>query len=374
MDLDLTNQIPEADRRMGFLVDISNLSLSEGEDTSTSWIHAMSLGSYKHPLYGKIQFTAERMQRFAKNVIDRVRGIDIAIDFSHKNTEEAAGWVKAAEARDNGLWLLVEWTKEAAEAIRSRKFRYFSPEFVDAYTDAATGKKYRDVLLGGGLTNRPFLKDLLPVNLGEVFGETNEEEESSVTLDEFMNKLREKLDLGEDATEDDVLSALPTSEEPPKEEPPAQMSEEAAAQFRALQEKVVLLETANKLTEVNAHLKDWTKGNGDRAVPAALQDDLKGLLLAAPKALSESIVGIVDKILSEGLVDMTVNAPRRSPEGPRDGESATPATDKFHAAVEKIMSENPDMDYVEATAEASRDEQLFEDYREEQFELSEEGN
>ena len=132
----------------------------------------MPLGKYSHPIYGEIDITPDKVQRFANNVNNRIRTTELDIDYDHKEYNgEAAGWVKQAEPRENGLWILVEWTAKAWEAIKSKAYRYFSPEFDDEWSDPKTGEKYTDVLFGGGITNRPFLKDILPLNLSEKFSE-----------------------------------------------------------------------------------------------------------------------------------------------------------------------------------------------------------
>src|SRR5690606_16916812 len=115
----------------------------DGTTADASWVHALSIGEFRHPFWGKISLTAARMKRFATNLNNRVRGIDIAIDYDHNAFGEAAGWVQKAEARDNGLWLFVEWTKTAADKIRNREYRYFSSEFVDEYEDEQ-GQTYKD--------------------------------------------------------------------------------------------------------------------------------------------------------------------------------------------------------------------------------------
>src|SRR5690348_2984540 len=95
----------------------------------------MPLGTYEHPLHGKIDITPERIARFAENVRNNVREIELDIDYDHKaNGGDAAGWVRQAEARPDGLWILVEWTKSAYGKIKERAYRYFSPEFVDEWT------------------------------------------------------------------------------------------------------------------------------------------------------------------------------------------------------------------------------------------------
>lgn len=149
----------------GYFVDLRGLSLTEG---SATWIQAMPLGTYDHPMYGKIQFTHERILRFAQSVKDRVRTTDLDIDYDHKQYNgEAAGWVRDAEARTDGLWLLVEWTKTAYTKIKEGAYKYFSPEFYDEWQHPKTKVKHKDVLFGGGITNRPHIRDILPINLSE---------------------------------------------------------------------------------------------------------------------------------------------------------------------------------------------------------------
>lgn len=149
-----------------FLVDLGGVTLSEENDKNSSWVHALPLGSYKHPIYGTIDITLDRVKRFAESVVKRVRGIEPSINYDHNNNAPAAGWVKNAEQRSDGLWLFVEWTADAVDAIKKKTYRYFSAEFADEWDDSQD-KKFSDVILGGALTNRPFMKNLVPVNLSE---------------------------------------------------------------------------------------------------------------------------------------------------------------------------------------------------------------
>ncbi len=68
---------------MSFLVDLSTLKFDEITEGVASWIMAMPIGKYNHPMYGKIDITPERIQRFAANVNGGVRGIDLDIDYDH---------------------------------------------------------------------------------------------------------------------------------------------------------------------------------------------------------------------------------------------------------------------------------------------------
>src|SRR4051812_4413248 len=124
--------------RFGYYADLRGVQFAEG-DKPKSWIMAMKVGEYTHPMYDKISFTRDRIQRFADSVKNKVRGIALDIDYDHKadpaRGNEAAGWVEDAKVEGDSLMLLVEWTKTAAGKIKEGAYRYFSPEFQDEWTD-----------------------------------------------------------------------------------------------------------------------------------------------------------------------------------------------------------------------------------------------
>lgn len=63
------------------------------------------------------------------------------------------------------LWAEIRWTEKALEYIRNEEFRYISPEFDLEFTDEGTGNIIGAALLAIGLTNRPFLKGMAPVEI-----------------------------------------------------------------------------------------------------------------------------------------------------------------------------------------------------------------
>lgn len=96
-----------------------------------------------------------------------MRGVDLAVDVDHNPGGGAVGWFKELMVESGKLLAKVDWTKEGAQLIKGGKYRYFSPEFMFAWRDPATGKTAKNVLFGGSLTNRPFLKDMQPVAFSE---------------------------------------------------------------------------------------------------------------------------------------------------------------------------------------------------------------
>jgi phage I-like protein len=402
----------------GYLVDLHGVQLQDigdpADDAQASWIQAAPLGPFNHPVHGKIEFTAERVKRFADNVKNKVRGQDLNIDYDHREGE-AAGWVKDAEARADGLWLLVEWTKKAAEQIRNKAYRYFSPDFFDEWTNPSTNQKYTDVLCGGGLTNRPFLKGILPVNLSEAFASQDDPHEGALStkLQEVgvdPKKLRKLLGLKEDATDADVTTALTDKGltvddfkvEPPKADPPKdddkskdepvqiaaseilelakKLSEGAgdnaqqkqladlvgamATSMKAVETKLETTEAALKLSEATSRVVKLNEGGaGKRALPPAVTDKLRDVLVGAPKQLSDTVYTMFEDVLKTGLVELGERGSSRT--NNKEGDDKT-ALVTLKERTDKLMAENKGMNYADACEKVfSDDPQLFETYREE---------
>ena len=101
--------------------------------------------------------------------------LELQTDYNHlssrangnKPTKEeaaASGWIKDMEKRDDGLWLLIDWTDEARADIRGDKYKYLSPEFVERSTDKDTGEHEEIAkLLAVALVNRPFIDNQEPL-------------------------------------------------------------------------------------------------------------------------------------------------------------------------------------------------------------------
>jgi hypothetical protein len=79
---------------------------------------------------------------------------------------KAAGWLKRVELRAEGdeLWGEVEFTREAADLIENRAYRFVSPSFVKDYTHK-DGRKIGTTLLAAAITNHPFLEGMTALTL-----------------------------------------------------------------------------------------------------------------------------------------------------------------------------------------------------------------
>jgi len=135
------------------------------EDIDFSEVQLMRTGTFQHPFMEDFEVTKEMFQSFKKNFDKKVKKVDIAVDFSHFSSREAAGWIRKVMLREKNteLWLTVEWTETARKKIIDREFRYMSADFTMKFVDNETGKEFGPTLNGAALTNRPFIKDMQAV-------------------------------------------------------------------------------------------------------------------------------------------------------------------------------------------------------------------
>lgn len=397
-------------RGFTFYNDMSSVSLT---DSDPVWVHALPLGEYQHPIHGTLSFTAERIKRFAASVKNRVLGIDPDIDYDHKadpvHGKKAAGWVKDAEARSNGLWLLVEWTKAARESIKNKEYRYFSAEYVDEMEDNQ-GNKFTDVVRGGGLTNRPFMKNLVPINLSELgMEETPKENEMN------REELIKLLGLSEDATDEQIKEAISAKasekfdftkaeitvgddgvvkvshpdvedvvehklevkepkttteditqgaiDELAKSNPAAAAAlSETLEANKKLSDDVKSLVATQRLSDIGVSLSE-VGADKKRTLSPVVQSKLSAALVRLPKELSDEIIEVVSEMVSDnGIVQLGEVTPSSSPSG--GGKGGYNPVKKFTEAVDGVRKENDKLSYSEAVSlAASENPELFEDYR-----------
>lgn len=152
--------------------------LADGEPTGDpprTWIQVMITGKFKHAKHGPFEITEADLQAYADDIGERAD--QILIDFDHDSAygnTKAAGWYTGrTEIKPDGkgrpaLFAEIELTPSGAAAVRSKEYRYISPEFSRTFRDAA-GKLVKKVRMWAtALTNRPFLPDMEPVTLSDV--------------------------------------------------------------------------------------------------------------------------------------------------------------------------------------------------------------
>ena len=190
---------------------------------------------------GHLKITEQTIDNFIKNFKENVRGMSdesghpiLDIDYDHKEFNgKAAGWIvdlrKSEKTLADGRKVKVlegkpDWTPDAQAAIKKGEYKGYSIEF-DDWKNPETGKLYKDVLFGGAVTNRPYVKNMPAITLSEeIDTEIPIKEERRMKL---IKKVLSEINMAVDGTDEYV-------------------DEKAAEAIKMLSDKVI--ESDNKLT------------------------------------------------------------------------------------------------------------------------------
>lgn len=204
-------------------------------------------GKFNDPRYGEFEITLSMLQSMQRNFAGRVYGQDIFLDVAHEPANGAAAEIKELMVEGNRLRARVEWTDYGIKAVKERGFRYLSAEYHENFQDNESGTQHGPTLLGAGLTVRPVIKRLDPVQLSEASGGVPTFVHPSLLADllkqltechsMWLDKLRKK------------LQALGL-----KEETIAKMLASAETAAKALGEDQAQLEALGVAVESNAKL------------------------------------------------------------------------------------------------------------------------
>ncbi|WP_439523179.1 phage protease [Marivita sp.] len=166
------------------------------------------------------------------------------------NPAPARGWITEMQARDDGLYAKVKWTKSGAELVSDASYGSVSPVLM--HTKDKRVVFIREV----SLVNRQNLRGMAAL----------QSQENS----EMLQKLIKMLGLNEDATEEQVMSALKTRME---KAAPAAQSEELGRVAKA----AGLAEDAKAEDIVAAVQSAVEASTGDETLIVALQAEVEVL-------------------------------------------------------------------------------------------------
>ena len=154
------------------------------DDKDSTWVHIINFGTYQHDEYGEVSFSQEKYNSWKANLeAGVIGGLDengkpcIAIDYEHSmdvdvkpEDKKAAGFMYALELRnDKEVWAFIKFSSNAANSIKAGEWKWFSiSEVASGITDQKTGENTGSILLGGAITNRPFIPDLNPIQLKDL--------------------------------------------------------------------------------------------------------------------------------------------------------------------------------------------------------------
>lgn len=167
----------------------------------------------------------------------------------------ASGWIVEMQARADGIWGRVEWTREGAAMVADRAYSAISPVVLH---DKA---KQIFAVLRASLVNRPNFKGLTALNSPQ---------EETIPMDQIA----EALGLKAGASVEDILAAIALSK---KKKPEGDTAMQASLQ--AANDAVTALQAtvAEQATQINALTEGSSRREAEAFVDQAIADKRAGL-------------------------------------------------------------------------------------------------
>lgn len=168
--------------RLSMLVSLKFSESDVVDGQLRKWVHAIPFGKWDHPMYGMSFFDKWQAENMVRHFHDKVHGTEtLHTDYEHgldpaKGTK-ASGTIIDMEVRTDGLYKHIEFTKEATQEILDGEWNYYSPEYNDIWENPMDNIIRSDVVRGGALTNKPWIKGMVPLNFSELVTIKNDIEE-----------------------------------------------------------------------------------------------------------------------------------------------------------------------------------------------------
>lgn len=164
------------------------------------WVEGLRTGKWHYPGFGKsdeFEITPATLKELASNFSSGVKGAELPVDGPSRggdahseNEEHDCGWIKSVKLAGDGQHLYFGFditNPKVREQVDEGSLKYCSSEIDFKWLDPVDNKR-KAVLEGMGLTNRPYIKGMSPIqktaiNLSEFSveladGEHEEKEES----------------------------------------------------------------------------------------------------------------------------------------------------------------------------------------------------
>lgn len=165
------------------------------------------LGSWEHPEYGSISFTAEDFADMIRNFNTNVSGYEPPLFYGHPVNNEtvegapAVGFLDRLYQLGDTLFGEFDARGEAYYQVAEDCFRYSSAEIVRNALSKETGEAIGTLLVGCALTNRPFLTRMPRVAaLAEAYASCSDLANTFVFSLTQTDKLPETMDTNSQAT------------------------------------------------------------------------------------------------------------------------------------------------------------------------------
>lgn len=229
----------------------SAVALPDDATEAPEWIHLVPTGSVT-TVDGRGPYRVADAAALVQVSMQAADGGRLVLDENH-STDLAApkgepaparGWITALQARADGIWGKVEWTRAGRRLMADKAYRHISPVINHRADGLVTA------ILRASLVNKPNLRGLTALHQEQPM--------------DFLKKLAASLGLPETATEAEVLAALGRS----------QTALQSALDPIAA---VAGVAAGSDATVVLAGVQNLKATSGDNATITALQSELTDL-------------------------------------------------------------------------------------------------
>lgn len=262
----------------------SSIQLGEGAIVPNK-VQVLRVGSFNHPKYGAFSITHQVLSEMKTNFDNNIRGVDLCFDYFHDSDKEASAWVDDLTLEENGseLWAAVSWTPQATKKLSERELRYFSPDFAFKWTDPEKNVTFSNVLFGGGLTNRPFLKEMKAIVADETQGENMTDLEKAQAKVKEMEAANLKLSEQCAGMEKKMADMVPKPVPPPAADP-KKLDEGGDGDVAALKAQIADLQAQLAKAQSESEVALAEKKKADEAKMLAEKTTEFNVLLSEGKA------------------------------------------------------------------------------------------
>ncbi len=127
----------------------------------------LPVGVFYSDWYGEIIITNSYAEAMVDNWKNKVMGNrEPFVDTLH-DRGKANGWIEDLEARDDGLYAKIRWTRQGKEYLEEEYFKFFSAD-LGQITHVETGKTAWPVLFAVALCNTPVMNTMPQAHLAEL--------------------------------------------------------------------------------------------------------------------------------------------------------------------------------------------------------------
>jgi hypothetical protein len=168
-------------------------------DGNKLWVQQYPFDSWTHPLFDDTTVNSETANKLKESFDKKLYNDKYYSDYEHgldkAKCSKSSGEILELKVIDEpegvftepGLWGLVQFTDSAKAEIDSGEWNYWSGEHYDEFTHPQLGETYELVYSGGALTNKPYVKGMVPLNFSEL-GVTEAEAKEFAVLSAAQRK------------------------------------------------------------------------------------------------------------------------------------------------------------------------------------------